>query len=768
MAESLNICVVDDDRDVAEGLAEILELAGHQVRTAFSGQDALGILDEADFDIAFLNANLPEQTRLESFMQIRKAKPDMKAVMMTGYTIEQLLRQAVHGGSVTVLQKPVAMDEVLRALEGAKPRGVILVAEDDPDIRHKISDTLALQDYRVGTARAVGDALDMVFANECDILVLDLRLPVIDALEVYLELEKHDRALPTIVISSAPDKDNGPIDLLRDQTITGVLVKPFDPARLLAVLGKMHKNVDAPVVEEPAIEYGHADGNRGRILVIDDDRDLAEGLADILRELGHSVEIAFNGSDALEIARRFDAQIALVDIKLGRTSGLELISSLKELRPGIVNVVITANAGKESVIAALRSGAFDFLNKPMHPQDLFVILERCFEQIRAHKDNSTDSAEPASEFVASASHELRDPLNAVIGFSEILGDEMLGPLGSDQYVHYAKGINEAGQHLTSVIDDIFENTGEGSQELETEEPRTAPPQGATDPPADSPEQWAKPPSAEPLADLPEHSRPQPSDTEPGDPNAGDPEVQAQQLGGGPSGDPQSSEPAPLQKEPGWPEKGALPPYEEPSARVDPGSTSAEKAFAGPSEANESEFGAAPHTPKDPEPAAAGETAMESTIDPGGKNHPPPVWTGTFEDETHPLPPESEESPGGSAGISLETADYSRPSEAEAGPIDLGHTEPEQPAAAWPEPSETDPVDSEQRGLDAPDPGAGHAFMDDVPATEAVTEGSRPDRGEGAEHETEDEEEGHEDQGPELTHEDREKKILRFSPFKKVI
>ncbi len=166
MAESLNICVVDDDRDVAEGLAEILELAGHRVQTAFSGQDAFRILEQTDFDIAFLNANLPDQTRLESFMQLRKVKPEMQAVMMTGYTIEQLLRQAVQDGSVSVLQRPVAMDEVLRALEAAKPQGVVLVAEDDPNVRHKISDTLALQDYQVGIARTVGDALDMVYANE--------------------------------------------------------------------------------------------------------------------------------------------------------------------------------------------------------------------------------------------------------------------------------------------------------------------------------------------------------------------------------------------------------------------------------------------------------------------------------------------------------------------------------------------------------------------------------------------------------------------------
>jgi DNA-binding NtrC family response regulator len=470
MADSLSICVVDDDRDIAEGLAEILKMVGHHVHTVFSGQDALSVLDQEDFDVAFINAELPELTDLESFMEVRRIKPDLKTVMMTGYTIEQLLGQAVRGGAVNVLQKPVTMDEVLRTLDNPNPKKIVLVAEDDPEIGDKIRDTLVLHEHRVTLAHTPEDALDSVEAGDCEILVLDLRRPVIDALEVYLELEKRDLGLPTIVVSTYPDKEDGPIDVLRDQTVTGVLIKPFDPAGLLAALETLRKKDESVPAAEPPQEWYSAQTRGGRILVIDDDRDVAEGMADVLRDLGHTVEIALTGSSALEIAQRFDAQIALVDIKLGRTSGLELIGSLEQLRPGIINVVITANAGKESVIASLRSGAFDFLNKPTHPRDLFAVLDRCFEKINARRKQQGHGpvGEPLPGLGSDAGGELRDPLDEGLGASEILGDEMLGPLGSEQYVHYAQGINAASQNLTPVIDDLLRNSQPGSSAADPE------------------------------------------------------------------------------------------------------------------------------------------------------------------------------------------------------------------------------------------------------------------------------------------------------------
>jgi signal transduction histidine kinase len=71
-----------------------------------------------------------------------------------------------------------------------------------------------------------------------------------------------------------------------------------------------------------------------------------------------------------------------------------------------------------------------------------------------------DEAEAANRaklgFLANMSHELRTPLNAIIGFSEIMRDELLGPLGTAQYAGYADDINRSGQHLLRIISDILD------------------------------------------------------------------------------------------------------------------------------------------------------------------------------------------------------------------------------------------------------------------------------------------------------------------------
>jgi two-component system cell cycle sensor histidine kinase PleC len=66
------------------------------------------------------------------------------------------------------------------------------------------------------------------------------------------------------------------------------------------------------------------------------------------------------------------------------------------------------------------------------------------------------SAKAKGDFLALMSHELRTPLNAIIGFSEILGTEMLGPLGHGRYLEYARDVHGAGKHLLALINDILD------------------------------------------------------------------------------------------------------------------------------------------------------------------------------------------------------------------------------------------------------------------------------------------------------------------------
>ena len=84
---------------------------------------------------------------------------------------------------------------------------------------------------RTGTA-----ALACVLAGGMDLLVLDLRLPVLSGLEVYLELKQRGRAVPTIIITGFAEEEAAALDQLRSMEVTGCLFKPFDPAELLQVI----------------------------------------------------------------------------------------------------------------------------------------------------------------------------------------------------------------------------------------------------------------------------------------------------------------------------------------------------------------------------------------------------------------------------------------------------------------------------------------------------------------------------------------------------
>nr|MDJ0610797.1 response regulator [Kiloniellales bacterium] len=95
MSRPLKIFVVDDDRDAAEGLGEVLEMFGHQVTLAFDGESAVQIFKEQDFDVSLMDVMMPGMNGVESFLEIRKIKPDAKVFMMTGFSVQQLLTQAI-------------------------------------------------------------------------------------------------------------------------------------------------------------------------------------------------------------------------------------------------------------------------------------------------------------------------------------------------------------------------------------------------------------------------------------------------------------------------------------------------------------------------------------------------------------------------------------------------------------------------------------------------------------------------------------------------
>lgn len=236
--------IVDDDHDLADAMGEALELEGHKPTIAYSGTEAIEKYCSRSFDMTFMDVKLPDINGVDTFLTIREMDPNARVIMMTGYRINELLAQATDNGALKVLRKPFAMEEIITAIDEIRPTGLVLVADDDPDFAKSAELMLADQGYDVLVARDGGEAVEKVISSSPDILLLDLRMPVMHGLDVYLELKKRGRLLPTIIVTGYPREEAGAVEALKSLSVTGCLFKPFEPEALLQAIEQIEAKLE--------------------------------------------------------------------------------------------------------------------------------------------------------------------------------------------------------------------------------------------------------------------------------------------------------------------------------------------------------------------------------------------------------------------------------------------------------------------------------------------------------------------------------------------
>ena len=131
-------------------------------------------------------------------------------------------------------------------------------------------------------------------------------------------------------------------------------------------------------------------GERGalRILLADDEAIVRGTIGDYLRDLGHEVEEAVDGISALARFEQQEVDLALLDVRMPGMDGLTLLERIQEAWPDVAVVIVTAHGNMDMVIRALRSGAVDFLNKPVRLRELDVVLEKAANVAMLRKERS--------------------------------------------------------------------------------------------------------------------------------------------------------------------------------------------------------------------------------------------------------------------------------------------------------------------------------------------------------------------------------------------
>ncbi|MCP4472247.1 MAG: response regulator [Gammaproteobacteria bacterium] len=169
----LNVLIIDDSHDLADGLGMVLEEEGFQVTLAYNGCDGIEAFEAGRFDVAFIDVKMPDISGVEVFHKIRKKDPELRIIMMTGYRVKQLLEEVVGNGDVEILRKPLEIGRVLEVLAQIQDESIILVVDDDPEFAHGLSACLTEHGMKTMFARNGQEAVDGVLSNPVDVLVLD-------------------------------------------------------------------------------------------------------------------------------------------------------------------------------------------------------------------------------------------------------------------------------------------------------------------------------------------------------------------------------------------------------------------------------------------------------------------------------------------------------------------------------------------------------------------------------------------------------------------
>jgi DNA-binding NtrC family response regulator len=126
---------------------------------------------------------------------------------------------------------------------------------------------------------------------------------------------------------------------------------------------------------------------KGSVLIVDDEAVVRDSLGKWLREEGYDVGTAENAADALKRLAEQRWDLALVDIKMPGTDGIELQKRLRQIDPELTVIIITGYASVETAVQALKQGAYDYVTKPFDPDEIAHLVRNAISHRHAQQEN---------------------------------------------------------------------------------------------------------------------------------------------------------------------------------------------------------------------------------------------------------------------------------------------------------------------------------------------------------------------------------------------
>jgi DNA-binding NtrC family response regulator len=241
----------------------------------------------------------------------------------------------------------------------------ILVVEDEDIVRDSLTEWLSDSGYDVQAAQEGDEALKLIGEKDFDLVILDLRLPGKDGLQVLREARLRKPQLKGIIITAHPS-----VKTVVEAMKIGAVDFLSKPINLLKLERLIQRKTGTPATQA------------GPILIVDDELIMRESLKDWFVDLGYAVETARDGEAALRLIGEKTYGMLIVDLKLPGKNGIEVLKEAQERSPGIKGIIITAYPSVETAVEAMKIGAINYVPKPVALSELEKLVAKNIEPMK--------------------------------------------------------------------------------------------------------------------------------------------------------------------------------------------------------------------------------------------------------------------------------------------------------------------------------------------------------------------------------------------------
>ncbi|HRI06811.1 MAG TPA: response regulator [Nannocystaceae bacterium] len=232
------VLIVDDNHDLADNLAELLEDEGYATLTAYSGERAVELAAAQPFDIVLTDIRMPGMNGVELVKKLSSINEKAIFLLMTAYTSDAMLGEALRAGVRAILNKPVELPDLLARLPHGAVR--VLLIEDDAQLADLLADALSRHGFEVDIALTCEQAREPIARSRPDVAVADVFLPDGNGAQLAREICLKN-GIPVVLMTGYDSEGATQIVQSLPARSSRFVAKPF---RTEALLDALHSLVE--------------------------------------------------------------------------------------------------------------------------------------------------------------------------------------------------------------------------------------------------------------------------------------------------------------------------------------------------------------------------------------------------------------------------------------------------------------------------------------------------------------------------------------------